>query len=102
MNKEDAVVGRQSLGGTRAIVTTIGHVQAAAALMDAPATQGQFVLLDYCSPFVILGRRSRPDRETARGRSSAGADPVLVVAGDALFLATPVATEWVAVLASSL
>src|SRR6185295_3905555 len=66
---------RQSLGGARAIVTTIGHVQAVAALMDALAAQGKLVLLNFRSQFVISGRRSRPDRETARGRSFAGADP---------------------------
>lgn len=44
--KEDAVVPLQRLGGAKAIVTTIGGVQAIAALMVALVPQGRLVLLD--------------------------------------------------------
>ncbi|UWU75265.1 alcohol dehydrogenase catalytic domain-containing protein [Bradyrhizobium huanghuaihaiense] len=44
-NKEDAVGHLQGLGGASAIVTTIGDVQAVAALMAALAPQGRLVLL---------------------------------------------------------
>jgi hypothetical protein len=47
-NKEDAVVDRRSLGGARAIVSAIGHVQAVAALMDALARREHL----YCWPFL--------------------------------------------------
>ncbi|MHB0772946.1 alcohol dehydrogenase [Bradyrhizobium sp. 1.29L] len=43
--KEDVVSRLQSLGGARAIVTTIGDVQAVGALMSALAPQGRLVLL---------------------------------------------------------
>lgn len=44
-NKEDAIVSLQGVGGARAIVTTIGDVQAVATLMGALAPQGRLVLL---------------------------------------------------------
>lgn len=43
--KEDAAVRLQGLGGARAIVTTIGDVQAVGTLVSALAPQGRLVLL---------------------------------------------------------
>lgn len=44
-NEEDAVARLQSLGGAKAIVTTIGNAQAVSSLLSALAPQGQLVLL---------------------------------------------------------
>jgi alcohol dehydrogenase len=64
-NEEDAVARLQGLGGAKAIVTTIGNVQAVSSLMGALAPQGRLVLLgagkDSLPVFaghLVVGERS--------------------------------------------
>jgi alcohol dehydrogenase len=64
-NKENAVARLQRLGGAGAIVTTIGHAQAVAELMNALAPRGKLVLLGagkdplpVSAGYLVRGERS--------------------------------------------
>lgn len=64
-NEEDAVARLQGLGGAKAIVTTIGNVQAVSSLMGALAPQGRLVLLGagkdslpVLAGHLVVGERS--------------------------------------------
>ncbi|WP_245286758.1 zinc-binding dehydrogenase [Bradyrhizobium sp. ARR65] len=63
--KDDPVARLQSLGGAKAVTTTIGDVQAVSALMGALAPRGRLVLLGagkdplpVSAAQVVLGERS--------------------------------------------